>query len=71
MKRGRADVGVRMMHEGGDSDYTGGSICLTDTLPGLAGNKKQTKQIQLSLFSPRKYCKVQYLKVLKVQKKKP
>ena len=41
MKRGRGDVGVRMMHEGGDSDYTGGSICLTDTLP--FGNKKQIK----------------------------
>ena len=39
MKRGRGDVGVRMMHEVGDSDYTGGSICLTDTLPW--GNKKQ------------------------------
>ena len=42
MKRGRGDVGVRMMHEGGDSDYTGGSICLTDTLPGV-GDKKQIK----------------------------
>ena len=41
MKRGRGDVGVRMMHEGGDSDYTGGSICLTDTLPG--GKQKTIK----------------------------
>ena len=39
---GRGDVGVRMMHEGGDSDYTGGSICLTDTLPGV-GDQKQIK----------------------------
>ena len=42
MKRGRGDVGVRMMHEGGDSDYTGGSICLTDTLPGVGDKKNKS-----------------------------
>ena len=49
MKRGRGDVGVRMMHEGGDSDYTGGSICLTDTLPG-------GKQKTIKLFFNRESC---------------
>ena len=43
MKRGRGDVGVRMMHEGGDSDYSGGSICLTpNTAWGETKNKSNS-----------------------------